>query len=349
MKKIILAAAMFLILVAFAVHAQSAKDLQGVPLYEGFVRDDALAKNLQDWLSRTSQEQDVKSVAGFDFWSRSALVEDVIQWYAQKLAVANLLSENAIVRRDRGMVMMVGSGMSADVLSEQGKPGSVSQVTVFLYEPQLTMMEGNDENPEDFGWKTQQYEKTHKKIAGQYCSGAVFEWTKMEANGDVTRCAVRIQDWSIDARKKTYAQNVKLRITLVTKPSPKALAAAQKARAADQQKPQATDTSAQAVVVRTPPAEATLGVPVYPGAVFAADGRSISMAQLANYVWESKDSIDAILGFYEKSTGKKRMPVADKSMGVLMLENVVPGKRITIMATTNGAPAGTTLLMIQVQ
>jgi len=324
---------------AVALPAQSAEDLQGIPLYQGFVRDDTRAKDLKDLVSRTSTEQNVKSVSGFDFESRSALVEDVIRWYAEKLGVSSLLTEEAIVRRDRDMVVMVGPGTSSDKLAEQGKPGSVSQVTLLLTQPQLQARESYDE---DFAWKNEQYKRTHKPIAGRLSNGANFLWSKVEANGDVTACAISIADWSIDARQKVYQQRIKLRFTFVTRQSQK-VAEAQKPKTAEQAPAQDAP-----VIITKAPTPGELGVPVYPGAAFADDGRSISMGRIGNYVWTSKDSIDQIMSFYEKATGKKRMP-SDAKMGILIVEKAANGKQVSIMATTNGQPDGQTMLIIQNQ
>jgi predicted esterase len=310
----------------FAVQAQSAKDLQGIPLYESFTRDDARAKDLKNLISRSATEQNVRSVTGFDFESQSALVEEVIRWYAEKLNVSSLLTEEAIVQRDRDMVIMVGSGMSRDKLVEQGKPGGVSQVTLRLTQPQLQARESYDE---DFAWKNEQYKKTHKPIAGQFSNGANFLWSKMEANGDVTDCAIIISDWSIDARQKVYQQRIKLRITFVTKQSQKAATVAQKSKTAEQ---------TPAAIPSGEPTAEYLGIPIFPGAKFNERDSKMAQAQGAAYFsWASNDPVDKIVDFYEKATGLKRTAV-DSGGYSITKQFTRGGGAIVSVFPTKGAP-----------
>jgi hypothetical protein len=324
MKKTLAFLVLLSMSVPFAVQAQSAKDLQGIPLYQGFVRDDTRAKDLKDLISRTSTEQNVKSVSGFDFESQGALVEDVIRWYAEKLNVASLLTEEAIVRRDRDMVMMVGPGMSSDKLAEQGKPGGVSQVTLLLTQPQLKARESYDE---DFAWKNEQYRKTHKPIAGQFSNGASFLWSKIEANGDVTDCAISVADWSIDARQKVYQQRIKLRITFVTRQKP--AAAPQKSKTAEQ--------TPAAIPAGEPTAE-YLGIPIFPGAKFNADDSKIAQAQGAAYFsWASNDPAEKIVAFYEKATGLKRTAIDNGGYSITK-QFTKGGGVIVSVFPTKGAP-----------
>jgi hypothetical protein len=326
MKTTLVFCALLSMSVPCAVQAQSSKDLQGIPLYESFIRDDARTKDLKNFISRTSTEQNVKAVSAFDFESQSALVEDVIRWYAEKLNVSSLLTEEAVVQRDRDMVKMVGPGMSRDNLIEQGKPGGVSQVTLLLTQPQLQARESYDE---DFAWKNEQYRKTHKPIAGQFSNGANFLWSKKEANGDETDCAVLISDWSIDARQKVYQQRIKLRITLVTRQSEKAAAVTQKSKTAEQ--------TPSAIPAGEPTAE-YLGIPIFPGAKFNADDSKIAQAQGAAYFsWASSDPVEKIVAFYEKAAGLKRTAIDNG--GYSMTKQFTKGGGVVVSVfPTKGAP-----------
>ena len=172
-----------------------------------------------------------------------------------------------------------------------------------------------------------------------FCSDP-FEWNIALNSGDLTRYSVLLEDVGYDSRKKVGFMSTRIRSEILVT----------KSEAALEEEDAVIDEAIAAKarqLAKNPPAAQTLGVPIYPGAVFNPEiSAGMSLNDYQYYVYLSNDPPAKVVAFYEQRLGKKASSCEGGYAFVLKGKLPVPDEGLTIQPNELfGGPAKTVITL----
>jgi hypothetical protein len=297
-----------------------------IPVYPGAVRDQAAEKELlsqnseydpeiqKTWRSYTVRVYTVKTV-----------IDEVCNFYINKLGAKP------------GSPLEDPSSL---------KPGAVYSPWYELgfYGPRIfeDQYEGNI-LIHDGKWVKSAFAKRPQWQKGAWLCQAWFGWNITLNNGDLARYSVLLEDVGYDSHKKIDFKTTRIRIEIMVSKSEAAL---------EEEEDEAMDEAVAAKarqLAKNPPTSQTLGVPLYPGAVFNPEisaGMSLD-DDYQYYVYLSNDPPAKVVAFYEQQLGEK----ADSNEGgyIIALKGKLPVPDEGLTIQPNMLFGGTAKTVITVQ
>lgn len=298
-----------LLLFSFSVLAAGPpRSEKEIPVYPGAVRDQAAEKELlsqrsgydpeiqKTWRSYTVRVYTVKTI-----------IDEVCKFYINKLGAKP------------GSRLEDPSSL---------KPGMVYSPWYELgfYWPEIfeDQYEG-DTLFYDGKWVKSAFAKRPQWKKGAWLCSAWFEWNIALNNGDLAQYSVLLDDVGYDSRKKVDFMSTRIRIEILVTKSEAAL---------EEEEDAAMDEAIAAKarqLAKNPPTAQTLGVPIYPGAVFNPEiSAGMSLNDYQYYVYLSNDPPAKVVAFYEQRLGKKASSFDGGYLFALKGKLPVPDEGLTI-------------------
>lgn len=315
-----------LLLVSVTGYAAGAPGNQGeIPLISGAVQDKNFENQLQqqfanELVDNSLQDQTVKGYA------INAAIEEVLLFYVQKLG-----AKEGMPQTDYRAVL---------------KPGQVSPVWFekeYYEQSDFTDQKEYDTLIYPGKWVLATLQSNRRAENGKWVKVVHFGWCKKETNEGFTQFSVFLDDAGFDFETRKYRVKTTIMITSQTFKSEAAMEAE-----VDQEIDKKTEAKKKQLLSK-PPTEQTLGVPIYPGALFNAEasaGMSLDDSQVI-YIFFSNDPPAKVVGFYEARLNKKAT-VTDKDSYLIPLKGKmsVPDEGIAIQP--NLFFGGTALTVISI-
>ncbi|HOX47700.1 MAG TPA: hypothetical protein P5165_12135 [Spirochaetia bacterium] len=316
---------------AFAAPPAQAK---AVPVYPGAAADPAAADYAKE-LSNGEGDPDLVSEEVIAY-ATAAAPEEVFAWYRQKLAAKPM----------------------RDITQAEYESGST---------PPMYYLEPYEE--EDFrdgttgdrkvvvkyegAWIREQLKAKRKPLEGAYLSSGSFSWMLREKDGRARGIVVTVLDASFlpyigegpgagpaTLGKKNYAQKTYVFVySQLRKSEGEAGAEREERRDAEGE---ADMEAARAYFAANPPSAKELGLPLYPGAAFDAENSAgMSMDEgMKAWLFTTADSLDKVVAFYEKASGRKAERLGQARRIVLKGSGLMPEH---FLALEPGAAGGTAI------
>ncbi len=316
-----------LLLFSFSVLAAGPpRSEKEIPVYPGAVRDQAAEKELLSQRSEYGPEiQKTWRSYTVRVYTVKTIIDEVCKFYISKL----------------------GAKPGTPVEDPASlKPGAVYSPWYELdfYGPEI-FEDQYERNTliQDGKWVKSAFAKRPQWKKGAWLCQAWFEWNIVLNNGDLATYSVLLEDVGYDSRKKVDFLSTRIRIEILVAKSEEAL---------EEEEDEAMDEAIAAKarqLAKNPPTAQTLGVPIYPGAVFNPEisaGMSLD-EDYQYYVYLSNDPPAKVVAFYEQRLGKKASSYEGGYLFALKGKLPVPDEGLAIQPNVLfGGPAKT---MITVQ
>lgn len=298
-----------LLLFSFSVLAAGPpRSEKEIPVYPGAVRDQAAEKELLSQNSEYDPEIQTRRSYTVRVYTVKTVIDEVCKFYINKLG-----AKPGTPVEDPASI----------------KPGAFYPPWYELdfYGPEI-FEDQYERNTliHDGKWVKSAFAKRPQWQKGAWLSQAWFEWNVTLSNGDLARYSVLLEDVGYDSRKKVDFMSTRIRIEILVTKSEAAL---------EEEEDAAMDEAIAAKarqLAKNPPTAQTLGVPLYPGAVFNPEisaGMSLD-DDYQYYVYLSNDPPAKVAAFYEQRLGKKassnqggylfalkgKLPVPDEGLAI---------------------------------
>ena len=196
---------------------------------------------------------------------------------------------------------------------------------------------------QDGKWVKSAFAKRPQWKKGAWLCQAWFEWNIALNNGDLATYSVLLEDVGYDSRKKVDFLSTRIRIEILVAKSEEAL---------EEEEDEAMDEAIAAKarqLAKNPPTAQTLGVPIYPGAVFNPEisaGMSLD-EDYQYYVYLSNDPPAKVVAFYEQRLGKKASSYEGGYLFALKGKLPVPDEGLAIQPNVLFSGPAKTVITVQ--
>jgi hypothetical protein len=151
---------------------------------------------------------------------------------------------------------------------------------------------------------------------GKWIEEARFVWCKNTERRDWIQFLIVIKDAGLNHKARTYRQRTEIDISTVTYHSDEVIRTRREEKITKQISGKAKK------LAKEQPTEATLGVPIYPGASFDLNSSAkMTSSDYAYYIYKTNDEPGAVAEFYTRKTGKQAEIIRD------LYDLIVSGKK----------------------
>lgn len=167
------------------------------------------------------------------------------------------------------------------------------------------------------------------------------EWEVFMDNGSIAHFGINVEDNSFDRVNKSFTNKTRIMVHILVERSEEEMEYEM-----EQEMDEEIDRLAEELL-KNPPTEERLGVPIYPGAVFNVDYTAgMSMDGDFYYVYLTMDSIEDVVSFYEEELNKTSTSDEYGHFIVLKGEMPVPDEAISIQENIMLMDEGKTVITI---
>ncbi|NLW45850.1 MAG: hypothetical protein GXY86_00700 [Firmicutes bacterium] len=297
-----------------------------IPIYPGAVRDTNAEKEILNLNSEYDLEyQNTQRSFTIRAYTTKTIIDEVCRFYINQLKAK--------------------PGVPVDDPYSL-KPGAVYPPWYELNFYEAEIFEDQHERDmliRDGKWIRSAFAKRPQWQKGVWLRQACFEWNIVLNNGDLARYSVSLEDVGYDSQKKVDFKSTRINIEILVTKSEAAL---------DEEEDEAMDEDVAAKtrqLTKNPPTPQSLGIPIYPGAVFNPEisaGMSLD-DDYQCFVYLSNDPPAKVVAFYEQRLGKK----ADSNEGgyLIALKGKLPVPEEGLAIQPNLLFGGTAKTVITVQ
>jgi hypothetical protein len=304
--------------------AQVPKSEKEIPVFPGAVRSAAAEAELKQQ-SEGVENTGLRS-AVLKVYKTNAPPEEIFAFYLQAMGGREGISDED--------PMALAPGTVSPVFHEIETYGE-SDLTDDIYEG----------HKYPGAWVKQNLIKNRRPYKpGMWIKVVRFSWEKKEANGDLTRFYVAIEDNSFEFDPEKYLTASQIRVDAATDKSQQAMR-----EETDESMDREIEGMAASMKSK-PPSEKDLGVPIYPGAGFDAENSAGMSAgnTYAMYLYLTADPPSKVAAFYGQRLSVRPVPVGDgQYMIPLKGQMPLPEEGISIQPNTMFGGTAKTVITIQ--